>query len=88
MSQQKKRIFNIFHNLTYKSEYIIYLKECVLWKIHYVVKSETPFNLRLNNHRKDVNNPKVIPACKHFKIQGQNFVKHAKFILIEQLKEI
>ena len=58
--------------------------ECILCKIQYVGKSETPFNLRLNNHRKDVNNPKAIPACNHFKIHGHNFMKHAKFNLIEQ----
>ena len=49
-------------------------------------KSRTPYNLRLNNHRKDVNNLKPIPACNHFKIH--NFMKHVKFTLIEQLKEI
>ena len=62
--------------------------ECILCKIQYVGKSKTPFNLRLNNHRKDVYNPKVIPACNHFKIHGHNFMKHAKFTLIEQLTEI
>ena len=61
--------------------------ECILCKIQYVGKSETPFNLRLNNHRKDVNNPKAIPACNHFKIHGHNFMKHAKFTLIEQLSK-
>ena len=62
--------------------------ECILCKIQYVGKSETPFNLRLDNHRKDVNNPKAIPACNHFKMHGHNFMKHAKFTLIEQLTEI
>ena len=57
-------------------------------QIQYVGKSETPFNLRLNNHRKDVNNLKAIPACNHFEIHGHNFMKHAKFTLIEQLMEI
>ena len=33
---------------------------------------------RLNNHKKDVNNPKSIPASNHFKIHGDNFMKHAK----------
>ena len=88
MSQQAKRTFNIFHRLTCKSQYVIYLMECILCKIQYVGKSETPFNLRLNNHRKDVYNPKAIPACNHFKIHGHNFMKHAKFTLIEQLTEI
>ena len=58
--------------------------ECILCKIQYVGKSETPFNLRLNNHRKDVYNPKAIPVCNHFKIHGHN----AKFTLIKQLTEI
>ena len=49
----------------------------IRWKIR------DPFNLKLNNHRKDVNNPKAIPACNHFKIDGHNFMKHAKFTLIE-----
>ena len=62
--------------------------ERIICKIQYVVKSETPFNLRLNNHRKDVNNPKAIPACNHFKMHGHNFMKHTKFTLIEQLTEI
>ena len=62
--------------------------ECILCKIQYVGKSETPLNLRLNNHRKDVYNLKAIPACNHFKIHGHNFKKHMKFTLIEQLMEI
>ena len=88
MSQKTKRTFNIFHKLPCKSQYVIYLMECILCKIQYVGKSETPFNLRLNNHRKDVYNPKAIPACNHFKIHGHKFMKHAKFTPIEQLAEI
>ena len=88
MSQQTKRMFNIFHRLTCKSRYVIYLMEYMLCKIQYVGKSETPFNLRLNNHRKDVNNPKAIPACSHFKIPGHNFMKPANFTFIEQLTQI
>ena len=61
--------------------------EYILCKIQYVRKSETHFNLRLNNHRKDVNNPKAISACSHYKIHGHNFMKHSKFTLIEQLTE-
>ena len=88
MSQQTKRTFNIFYKLACNCQYVIYLMECILYKIQYVGKSETPFNLRLNNHRKDVNNSKVIPACNHLKIHVHNFMKHAKFTLIEQLTEI
>ena len=61
--------------------------ECILYKNQYVEKSETPINLRLNNHRKDVDNPKAIPASHHFKTHGRNFRKHVKFTLAEQLSE-
>ena len=66
-----------------QSQYVIYLMECILCKIQYVVKSETPFNLRLNNHRKDANNLKAILACNHFKMHGHNFMKYTKFTLTE-----
>ena len=36
--------------------------ECTFCKIQDVGKAETPFNIRLKNHRKDANNPKAIPA--------------------------
>ena len=60
---------------------------CILCKIQYAGKFKTPFDLRLNNYRKDVNNPKVIPTCNHFKTHGHSFMKYAKFTLIEQLTE-
>ena len=31
--------------------------ECTSCKQQYVGKAETPFNIRLNNHRNDVKNP-------------------------------
>ena len=62
--------------------------ECALCKIQYVGKAETAFNIRLNNHRKDVNNPKSIPADLRFRKPGHSFNLHAKFTLIEQLSNI
>ena len=61
--------------------------ECSLCKIQYVGKRETPFNIRLNSHRKDANgnNPKTILVSIHFKQPGHNFHKHVKFTLIEQI---
>ena len=61
--------------------------ECILCKIQYVEKSEAHFYLRLNNHRKDVNKPKAIPACHYFKLHGHDFIKHAKFTPREKLTE-
>ena len=42
----------------------------------------------MNNHRKDVKDPKAIPVDKHFNQTGHNFKLHAKFIKTEQLQEI
>ena len=87
MSQQTERTFNIYHKLTCKTQYVIYLMECIFCKIQYLGKFETASNFRRNNHTKDVNNPKAIPACHHFKTHIHNFMKHANFTLIEQLTE-
>ena len=57
-------------------------------KIQYVGKSETPFNIRLNNHRKDIKKQNAIEACKHFNNSEHTFSKHGKFIIIEQLRTI
>ena len=62
--------------------------ECMLCEVQYVGKSETAFNIRLNNHRKDVNNPKFIPVDLHFRKLGHSFNLHAKFTLIKQLSNI
>ena len=59
--------------------------ECTLCKIQYVDKIETPFNLRLNNHRSDFSDPNAIPACCHFAQVNHKFNTHATFILIETI---
>ena len=53
-------------------------------KIQYVGKSET-FNIKLNNHRKDIKKPNAIEACKHFNSNEHAFSKHGKFIITGQL---
>ena len=62
--------------------------KCALCKIQYVGKAETAFNIRLNSHRKNISNPKSIPADLHFRKPGHSFNLHAKFTLIEQLSNI
>ena len=42
----------------------------------------------MNNHRKDVKDPKAIPEDKHFSQTEHIFNLHAKFIIIEQLQEL
>ena len=61
--------------------------ECVLCNKQCTSKSETIFNLRLNNHWKDVNKRNSLQADQHFWLPGHNFNKHAKFTLIEQLND-
>ena len=52
-SNQTNKTFNIYHWVICKSSFVIYLLECYICKIHYVGKSEIPFNIRLNNHQKE-----------------------------------
>ena len=54
--------------------------ECILCNKQYVGKPETSFNIRLNNHRKDVKKVDTIMACKHFQQESHSFNKHAKLI--------
>ena len=53
----------------------------------YVGKAESKWNIRLNNHRQDVLKANSIPFDKHFQLPGHNFIEHARFILIEQIKD-
>ena len=87
-SIQAKEKFNIYHKISCKSNYVIHLLECLLCKIQYVGKSETPFHIRLNNHRKDIKNSHAIEACKHFNNCNNVFHEYGKFMLIEQLNNI
>ena len=59
-----------------------------LKNVQYVGKAEATFNIRLNNHRKDVNNPKSIPVDLHFRQPGNSFNLHSKITEIEQLSNI
>ena len=86
---QTQQLYTIFHKLNWKSKFIIYLMECVCIKQSPICwKSWNSFYIRLNNHRKDVKNPKSIPADFHFRKPGHLFNLHAKFILIKQLSNI
>ena len=87
-TNQTNRIFQIYHYLNCKSKYVIYLLECTKCKIQYAGKAETEFNIRLNNHRKDVWKPDALPASRLFSDERHNFNTHGKFILIEQICHI
>ena len=84
-SEQQKNIYKIFHNINCTSSYVMCLMECILCNKQYVGKAETSFNIRLNNHQKDVKKVDTIMTCKHFQQESHNFNKHAKFTIIDQL---
>ena len=54
------------YSINCKTEYDIYFMECTICNLQYFDKNETQYNIRLNNHRKDVKDPKAILADKHF----------------------
>ena len=61
--------------------------ECVLCNKQYTGKSVITFNLRLNNHGKDVKKRILLQTDQHFQLHGHNFNEHAKFTLIKQLDD-
>ena len=86
-SYKTGRHYKIFHQLNCQSSFVIYLLQCRLCETQYIGKSETPFNIRLNNHRKDSKKPNPILACKHFQSPNHIFQRDAQFLLIEQIKK-
>ena len=50
-TNQADRTFDILHTENCQSAFVIYIIECRICKVQYVGKSETAFNLRLNNSR-------------------------------------
>lgn len=86
-SAQTNKTYKIYHDLTCKSGWILYLLECRLCpKIQYVGKSEPPANIRINKHRDDCKISTTIDIDQHFRLPGHNFNQHAVFTFIEQLK--
>ena len=82
-SYRTKETFQIFRNITCKTENLIYLLQCRICQFRHVGKNETPFINRFNNPRKDPKLHVSILACKHFNEQNHNFEQHAEFTLIE-----
>ena len=56
-----------------------------MYNLQYVGKSKTPFNIILDNHRKDVRDPKAISADKHFQKNGHRFNEQARFTIFCKL---
>ena len=83
-SRRTNKSYTIFHEVNCSSTYVICPMECTLCKKQYVRKSETSFNIRLNNHHKDVKN---LMPCQLADTSKKNHVfnKHVKFIIINKL---
>ena len=80
-----KRRYNIYNKLNCKSSYLIYLMKFKLCKRQYTGKSETEFNIKLNNHRNDVykiNAPEDRATDQHL---DQKINRPEQFTLTEQL---
>ena len=58
---------------------------CILCNKQYVGKAETSFDIRLNNHQKDVEKVDAIMVCKHVQQESHSFSRRAKFTIIDQL---
>ena len=59
--------------------------EGILCYEEYVGKAGATFNMRLKNHRKDVQKAEPILAYKQFQQESYNLNKHAQFTIIDQL---
>ena len=74
--KRQKEIFRFFKTRNCKREYLIYLMQCELYNKQYIEKAETAFNIRPNDHRKDVKDTDAILTCKYFQEPGHKFRKH------------
>lgn len=59
--------------------------ECILCNKQLLGKAETSFDIRPNNHQKDVEKVDAIMVCKHIQQESHSFSRHAKFTIIDQL---
>ena len=83
-SYKTRKTYKIFYQLICSSQIIIYLLQCRIWFVQYVDKSETTFNLGLNNHRNGSKKKDAILAWIHFQKSNHIFQQDAKFVLMEQ----
>ena len=86
LSQQNEQIFTIFHEVkNYKSNFLIYLLECIKCQIQIAGKAETDFTLRLNNHSKDINKADAILGFHHFPVKDHILNSDGSFAIIQWL---
>ena len=88
-TDQADRSFDILHTVNCQSAFVIYIIECRIRKLQYVGKSETAFNLRLNNHRNHIK--RGFSGCElteHFlhNSRTHNFDRDTKITVMEEIK--
>ena len=87
-SRITNREFKIFHNVTCKSEYVIYLVECLKCNgKQYVGKTWPPINKRIYGHRSDAKKADSILIDRHYLEPGHNFDLHFRMTIIEQIRK-
>ena len=89
-SSNNNKTFKIFHSVNCQSSWVIYIIECNICNLQYIGKSETAFNLRLNNHRNHIK--KGISSCElteHFlhNKRTHNFDNNVIITIIEQIRK-
>ena len=72
---------------TAKAIFVVYLLKCKKRHKQYVGKAEIGFNLRLNNHHKDVYKSDTILASRHFAMKKHIFNRDASFLIIRQIRK-
>ena len=90
ISEKDGQRYKLLHNLNCQSSWVIYLITCRKCKKQYVGKSETPLNIRLNNHKSHIKNK--INSCElaeHFidNEEDHNFIKDTTILPIETIKK-
>ena len=86
---QDGKAFDVFHTVNCQSTFLIYIIECRICRLQYVGKSETAFNLPLDNHRNHIK--RGVNSCElseHFlhNSKSHDFGKDVTIIIIEQIK--
>ena len=84
------KVFDIFHKVNCQSTFVIYTIECRICRLQYVGKSETAFNLRLNNHRNHIK--RGVNSCElseHFlhNSRSHDFGEDVTITIIEQIEQ-
>ena len=85
MSQQINVICKIFHNVNCGTIYVIYLMKSIFFNKQYIGKAKISFNIKLNDHQKDVKKANAIIACNNFQQESHNSKKQGKFTILDQL---